>query len=511
MSNSKENPTGKIKTLDSSLDIEEIQPADNANISIPQNSQSSPENPVFINNGFNTERSNRISNQKNFYDSQDYSTITLKNQINQLKQLLDNKNTELEKITSENSNLKSQLLKKEKDLLEKENNLNTLNTNFKNLETKNKDLNKNYSLLQDTNKNLNTQIIELTQKLTSNQKLLEDLKSVNNQNDPQSKYESTFKKLYNLTDELEIKNNKLIFDNKALSSKLEDFKKDMLNEKKILKNIYTFQIDNLNKSINSLNIKISELLAEKNKLISEQNLKFKKNSEIFPKNEILRNFDELVKKIRKYDEENFMLKKLNQKYQNDLEEIKLISEGKDQIIEKLRNEYCSMSSNINNEGYINNLLQEKTKMQDEISRLKQGLKTMNYNVNQANLLFLERKKNYEDALILKENKINEYKQKIATLKIKINELYNEINVYKEYKEIYENNRIPFLSGKGNNIFLNNKDIPNNIKVFEEDKDNNAQKKENRENKERIENKENRVNTESNENNYNNDYNDNYEI
>ena len=469
MSNSKENPIKKINILDSPLDINKIQPPENMDNSIPKNS---PENPVFINTEFNIEGSNKISYPINFNQFKDYSTNSLKNQINQLKQLLNNKNSEIEKINGENINLKLKLLKKEKDLLDKENNLNTLNTNFKNLEIKNKDLDKKYSLLQDTNQNLNMQIIELTQKLSSNEKLMEDLKINSGQNNELSKYELSLKRLYNLTDELEIKNNKITFDNKALSSKLEDLKKEMLNEKKILKNIYTLQIDNLNKNINSLNIKVSELLTEKNKLISEKNLKFKSNSEIFSKTEILRNFDDLVQKIRKYDEENFQLKKQNQKYFNDLQEMKLISDGKDKIIGRLRNEYYLMNNNINKETYINKLQQEKVQMQNEINRLKQGIKRMNDNVNQANLLYSERKKDYEKALILKDNKINENKQKIANLKIKINELYNEINTYKEYKEMYENNKIHILSGKGNNVFRINKNLNNNIKTFEEDRDTN---------------------------------------
>ena len=472
MSNSKEKPIKKINILDSPLDINKIQPPENMDNSIPKNSQSSPENPVFINTEFNIEGSNKISYPINFNQFKDYSTNSLKNQISQLKQLLNNKNNEIEKINSENTNLKLQLLKKEKDLLDKENNLNTLNTNFKNLEIKNKDLDKKYSLLQDANQNLNMQIIELTQKLSSNEKLMEDFKINNGQDNELSKYELSLKRLYNLTDELEIKNNKITFDNKALSSKLEDLKKEMLNEKKILKNIYTLQIDNLNKNINSLNIKVSELLTEKNKLISEKNLKFKSNSEIFSKTEILRNFDDLVQKIRKYDEENFQLKKQNQKYFNDLQEMKLISDGKDKIIGRLRNEYYLMNNNINKETYINKLQQEKVQMQNEINRLKQGIKRMNDNVNQANLLYSERKKDYEKALILKDNKINENKQKITTLKIKINELYNQIITYKEYKEMYENNKIHHISGKGNNVFRINKNLNNNIKTFEEDRDTN---------------------------------------
>ena len=131
-----------------------------------------------------------------------------------------------------------------------------------------------------------------------------------------------------------------------------------------------------------------------------------------------------------------------------------------------------MNNNINKETYINKLQQEKAQMQNEINRLKQGIKRMNDNVNQANLLYSERKKDYEKALILKDNKINENKQKIANLKIKINELYNEINTYKEYKEMYENNKIHILSGKGNNVFRINKNLNNNIKTFEEDRDTN---------------------------------------
>ena len=75
---------------------------------------------------------------------------------------------------------------------------------------------------------------------------------------------------------------------------------------------------------------------------------------------------------------------------------------------------------------------------------------MNFTINQANKLYSIQKKDYENSIILKDNKLKEYKQKIAILKTKIKELHDEINFFKEVKDIYENNQASFFTGFGGN-------------------------------------------------------------
>jgi hypothetical protein len=296
---------------------------------------------------------------------------------------------------------------------------------------------------------------------------MENIKEENKNNIINENYEIEIKRLNNIIDELEIKNNKLIFDNKALNAKINTILNDKNSEINIYKSIYISQINNLNKFINNLKNRISTLFSEKNIKKS-----FKPNNNLLKK-EIMEKFNELENKLNLYDKENCNLRKENQNIKSELEESKLVGESKEKIIQKLKTDFELMENeynnnlftskkiddnlkinNINKSQYINDLISKQKKLTKENNDLKYGLKQMTKNINEANKLYFKKKAEYDKTLEIRDNKLTEYKKKITLLKMKINELHQEINVLKEYKGDFlnsnnNNNHYSFLTQNNN--------------------------------------------------------------
>ena len=95
--------------------------------------------------------------------------------------------------------------------------------------------------------------------------------------------------------------------------------------------IYEAQIKNLNKFISVLSSKISESYKGKN--INKNN-----NNRInnLISEEIIYKFNALENKLNTYDKENGELRQENQNIKNELDELKLITESKEKIIQKLK-------------------------------------------------------------------------------------------------------------------------------------------------------------------------------
>jgi hypothetical protein len=64
---------------------------------------------------------------------------------------------------------------------------------------------------------------------------------------------------------------------------------------------------------------------------------------------------------------------------------------------------------------------------------------MTRGINEANELFVNKQREYENMINFQNDKLKEYKFKISLLKMKINELYTEIKFLKENKNRGQNN------------------------------------------------------------------------
>ena len=418
------------------------------------------DNPNSFNNN-NDYGPNLNGNDNDIESTQAVFVQTLNLQIQQLQELLKSKNKDFDGLNTQNNKLKLLLIQEQKKIIEKENNLHSIKIQKKNLEER---INKNVIDSENMKakiKELNYKLIELNQNMISkeniyqfNNKIKDILEKENTGNDEQKqnniiiseKYEIELKRLNNIIDELEIKNNKLIFDNKTLNSRITTIMNDKNSELSVYKSIYQNQINNLKKIIINLTNRISQLFAEKD------NQHILKNNNNLMKKEIMDKFTELENKLNNYDKENCKLRKENQTIKNELEELKLINESKEKIIEKLQIDFGIMEKKYNNSllmsrkidesskidgmdksRYINELINNQKNMIKDNNNLKMGLKQMTKNINEANQLYFKKKAEYDKSLQARDNKLKEYKTKITLLKMKINELHQEINILKEYK------------------------------------------------------------------------------
>ena len=153
--------------------------------------------------------------------------------------------------------------------------------------------------------------------------------------------------------------------------------------------------------------------------------------------------------------------------------MKLVAESKEKIIQKLQTDFEMMEREYNNNSitpnninqmnnnneinsneytqYINELMNKQNTLEKENNNLRNGLKQMTQNINEANEIYFKRKANYDNNIKMRDNKLREYKNKISILKMKINELYQEINILKNNKGILDNNQYSFLSQNNNDI------------------------------------------------------------
>ena len=358
----------------------------------------------------------------------------LRNEINSTKENLTSFEKELlsEKLTL-NENAYINILKSEKENLIKENQ-----------EKDNKI------------KKLNYQIIELNQKISSNdstQKIIDKISTnKNNKNAQQNMMIEKFKieiiDLQNKINELEIKNSKLLFDNESLLNKIKLINSEKINENNLKNLINQKKIDYFYKQIEFLNSKLNNEI-QKNKNVINNINSDKQNNDLINANDIYDKFNEMRKKILDLDEENFLLQKENQNVKNINEELQIIIKGKDEIISRIQNNIINLdkkfnlekSYNINiNESknniesnanidkknkykeMVNVLLLQNEKMNKENNELKINIKKL----NQEKTEFSTKENEYEKVILIQEEKLKEYKYKISILKIKINELHQEL-------------------------------------------------------------------------------------
>lgn len=96
------------------------------------------------------------------------------------------------------------------------------------------------------------------------------------------------------------------------------------------------------------------------------------------------------------------------------------------------------SNNTENEN-IQNLINEQKRLMEENEILKNNYEQMTMGINEANELFLNKQKEYENIINFQNDKLKEYKFKISLLKIKINELHSEMDFLKDRQIKTQNN------------------------------------------------------------------------
>jgi len=417
--------------------------------------------------------------QENFPDLEKTIINSVKLEVNQLKENLSKSQKKAEELLQENNKLKIAQIENTKKMSIGENIINANKIEISQLQAKNNNLESENEEKKKIIQELNYKIIELSQKIDSYESINKINQKIKNEEIKigDKDYLLEINGLYNKINEIEIKNSKLKFDNKNLLEKIELQKNDIKNEMEIMELLHKKKIENLEKNIMNLNDTINELILEKRKQPKEFN-----SFEI--QKEIYNNFAELEQKIRVYDNENFILNKENQKIKNENEELKIIINGKDNIIYKLQTNINKMenefriklseikanynSLNKNNDlignksskysiEEIEKILDEREKLMEENIVLKENYEQMTMGINEANELFLNKQKEYENLINSQNEKLKEYKFKISLLKIKINELYSEINFLKDRQ----------INNQYTNFFqpINDKITPKNDQQF----------------------------------------------
>ena len=425
-------------------------------------------------------------NNDNSPDSEKNLINSMKLEMARLKDNLAESQSKINELFQENNKLKILQLENAKKLSVKEDIINSNKIEINRIQTKNNSLESDNNSKKNLIQDLNYRIIELTQKIESLEsinKINQKIKTNDSKNNEKD-YLLEINELHNKINEIEIKNSKLNFDNKNLENKIKMQNNEKKNEIDIIELLHKKKIENLEKNILNLNNTINEMINENKKQPKEFNYAKLQN-------DIYKNISELEEKIRKYDNDNFNLKKENQKLKNENEELKIIINGKDNIINKLQlninkiendfkmklselnltikaqnnnnkmneinnndinnNVNNNFNNNMNNNNMNNenmeNLINEQKRLIEENEILKNNYEQMTLGINEANELFLNKQKEYENIINYQNEKLKEYKYKISLLKIKINELHSEVDA------LQKNNQIRNV----NNFYPNNND------------------------------------------------------
>ena len=414
-------------------------------------------------NNFNDEEEDKENLQNVSNDNQSNEQfIQIENNIpnpmilenEQLKESLAKTNEKLKSLIQENDKLRFTQVEHIKNLSLKDNIIDSNKQEISRILNKKNLLETEDESNKKTINELNYKIIELNQKIESNNtmnKIIQKIKNAQPENLEQI-YQLQLNDLNNKINEIELKNSKLEFDNKNLMNKIDILTKDKKNELEIMEALYRKKYEVFEKSIERLNDIINELLNEKQRdsvdLINFSGIQ----------NDIYKHFAAFEEKIRKLKQENTLIKKENMKYKNENEELSIIINGKETIIEKLQaninkieNDFRQKISEINSPNMINNyennenieqLLSEQKRLMEENEILKNNYEQMTQGINEANELFVAKQKEYENTINAQRGKLKEYKFKISILKIKVNELHSEIAFLQERQIQYVNSFNP---------------------------------------------------------------------
>ena len=186
--------------------------------------------------------------KKNINIKKDPNINTLQSQINNFKQIIEEKNREIEFLKNENRNNLSS--NKQSEFISNENKVDKINKKLDLIKVRNDILTKNLKDKEQEILDLNNIILEYKQKIESNEqssKFINEIKkNIRDENAAKQieKYEIELNKIKNKLDESEIKNKKLLFENNILEDKIKNMELDKNEEIKINESLHQKQIDN---------------------------------------------------------------------------------------------------------------------------------------------------------------------------------------------------------------------------------------------------------------------------
>ena len=403
----------------------------------------------------------------------------MKSQIYNLEQIIKRQQGENELLNKSNVILEKEKLKLNSTIVLKDNLIRETTSILDNLKYKIEQLESKISQLEKQNTELNYINFELIQK----NKILMNSQSSKNNINPQ------ISSLTEQLNEVSIIKSKLEFDLKNLQNKLIENQNIYENEIKTLTKAKNNEISQKDKIIvelqNGLNLINNPIKNDKQYDINNNKIQY---SEM-----IMNDFSEIENKTKIITEQNNQLKNYINELQNQIKELENLLVLKDKLInelqnknnefeneKKLKNEENPNSNSEENfneaketQKTVNQLLIEREDLIKQISELKNAQEQFNIGIKEANDLFNEKAKSFENTLISYGRKIKEYQEKLRLSIQEKNKLIDENNKLKREKSKLERKvelqvKSPLLQSKKFNLIndnINENDIQNQNNTF----------------------------------------------
>ena len=390
----------------------------------------------------------------------------MKSQIYNLEQIIKRQQGENELLNKSNVILEKEKLKLNSTIVLKDNLIRETTSILDNLKYKIEQLESKISQLEKQNTELNYINFELIKK----NKILMNSQSSKNNINPQ------ISSLTEQLNEVSIIKSKLEFDLKNLQNKLIENQNIYENEIKTLTKAKNNEISQKDKIIvelqNGLNLINNPIKNDKQYDINNNKIQY---SEM-----IMNDFSEIENKTKIITEQNNQLKNYINELQNQIKELENLLVLKDKLInelqnknnefeneKKLKNEENSNSNSEENfneaketQKTVNQLLIEREDLIKQISELKNAQEQFNIGIKEANDLFNEKAKSFENTLISYGRKIKEYQEKLRLSIQEKNKLIDENNKLKREKSKLERKvelqvKSPLLQSKKVNLLNTN--------------------------------------------------------
>jgi chromosome segregation ATPase len=411
------------------------------------------------------------SNSINFSPeiNQDDTFLQMKTYIKSLEKKISTQQVEIDTLKNTNINLEKEKLKLTSSLALKDNSIKDSTSILDNLKLKNEQLENKISELEKQNAELNYSIAELTQK---NKSLINA--QIFNSNNQNSNLNSQINNLTEQLNEVSIIKSKLEFDNKTLINKLNEMQNEHENEVRMITKIKNSEILQQNKTIANLQNGLNSLnnTINNDSFPSSSNININNTNNQYS-NMIMDEFNELEKRTKLISDENNDLKKLLNELQRKMEEYEQIILIKDKTIKSLQKKNKEFEEEINTkndemilnseenlsqaketQNSVDQLLLEREDLMRQNTDLRYAYEQLNNGIKEANELFIQKVKSFDELLNKYNKKIQEYQDKIKSLIENNNNLNEEISKLKrekeklqkknEYKEKY-----PSLKGNSN--------------------------------------------------------------
>ena len=386
-----------------------------------------------------------LNNNNNINNNYYYKNQQLIGHIKDINERFGELEKEFKSLEKQNKQLQIQLNNekmknrdiKPNDILIYENTINKGKMFIEEEKKKNAVLKNTISQLEEEKKSLEYQLIEAKQRI----KRLESDSNINNQEEKKSENNNNNGKdesneiinLKNKIDQFEIANSKLKLDNENLKKSMENKEKEYIKQKNLITNYKNSELSTFHKVI-------------------MQYKEYFKNHNINPDINIANANDRTSNNKNKSNENNFDYGKIMIEMTNKDKIIKSLSVK----LDKYMSEYKSIleEKQISQQKFNQLVLYNKKTIDEKKDLIKkiQNLKMEMSNIKQKLEMNITQSKNskyiYENNAMKMQEKLAEYKQKVITLKLKINEMLGY-------------NPKAKLSNQNSKINLNNKQKFNN--------------------------------------------------